>query len=68
MAIPVEQSTNDNRLEELKAVFPDIPVEQLVNSLQTHETAAAVAEALTDSEIMLECKEVQQSAAQILVK
>ena len=40
VAIPVEQSTNDNRLEEFKAVFPDIPVEQLVNTLQTYENVA----------------------------
>lgn len=68
VAIPVEQSTNDSQVEELKAIFPSIPVKQLVNALQTHETVAAAAEALTDSDSMVEREEVSQSAAQILVK
>ena len=67
-AIPVEQSTNSNQLEELKAIFPTIPVEQLVSTLQRCGTVAAAAEALTDSDNVFECEKVPQNVAQILVK
>ena len=45
-AIPVEQSTNSDQLEELKAICPTIPVEQLVSTLERCETVAAAAEPL----------------------